>query len=185
MIRTNILKNSILKNRMQDLTKRATLLKSHQVLVLSTGYEPLFKTCWKRAISAVMSGRAEIVEMHESLWIGTSSGKIACPTKVRFTTGIIAAKLKLDASGRKPSKKGLWHRDAGQCQYCQKVVTISNATIDHVIPKSRGGGHTWENLVIACSKCNGKKGSRLLEECNMSLNKKPCPPKEMFLPTLV
>ena len=181
-----MLKNLILKNKMQDLTKRAALLKKHEVLVLSTGYEPLFKTCWKRAMSAVLSGRAEVIEKHETLWIGTSSGKIACPTKVRFTTGVIAAKLRVKIPLRtKPTKKGLWHRDSGECQYCQKIVPISTATIDHVIPKSRGGGHTWENLVIACSKCNGKKGSRLLEECNMSLGKKPSLPNEMFLPTLV
>ena len=170
---------------MTALSKREVLLKNHEVLVLSTGYEPLFKTCWKRAVSAVLSGRAEIVEKHESLWIGTSSGKIECPTKVRFVTGFIAAKLNLkELSLRRPTKKTLWHRDDGTCQYCQKSVTISSATIDHVIPKSRGGGHTWENLVISCSKCNSKKGSRLLSECNMKLSSQPRPPSGMFLPVL-
>ncbi len=182
-----ISKNSILKHRMQDFSERTHLLKNHEVLVLSTGYEPLFKTCWKRAISAVLSGRAEIVEKHEVLWIGTPTGRIECPTKVRFTSGFIAAKLRatLDYKNAKPSKKALWHRDSGECQYCSKNVTISNATIDHVIPKSRGGGHTWENLVIACSKCNGKKGSRLLGECNMRLKKRPGPPNDIFLPRLL
>lgn len=172
---------------MHDLSKRALLLKNHEVLVLSTGYEPLFKTCWKRAISAVLSGRAEIVEKHDTLWIGTSSGKIECPTKVRFVTGFIAAKLRASKDYRetRPTKKALWHRDLGVCQYCYKSVTISNATIDHVIPKSRGGGHTWENLVIACSKCNGKKGSRLLNECSMSLKSHPGPPRDIFLPRLL
>ena len=137
--------------------------------------------------SEFIIGRAEIVEKHATLWIGTSSGKIECPTKVRFTTGFIAAKLRAikDYSVARPTKKSLWHRDAGECQYCSKNVTISNATIDHVIPKSKGGGHTWENLVIACSKCNGKKGDRLLTECNMTLKDKPGPPKENFLPVLV
>lgn len=172
---------------MKDFSERALLLKNHEVLVLSTGYEPLFKTCWKRAISAVLSGRAEIVEKHDVLWIGTPAGKIECPTKVRFVTGFIAAKLRasIDYKNAKPSKKALWHRDLGECQYCSKSVTISNATIDHVVPKSRGGGHTWENLVIACSKCNGKKGSRLLEECSMRLRTRPGPPKDIFLPRLV
>lgn len=178
-------RNFILKNGMQDLSQRARLLKNHEVLVLSTGYEPLFKTCWKRAISAVLSGRAEVVEKHETLWIGTSSGKIECPTKVRFVTGFIAAKIKgKDFASRRPTKKGLWHRDFGVCQYCSVKVSMSNATIDHVIPKSRGGGHTWENLVIACSKCNGKKGSRLLEECSMKLNTKPAAPNGYFVPRL-
>ena len=178
-------RNFILKNGMQNLSQRARLLKNHEVLVLSTGYEPLFKTCWKRAISAVLSGRAEIVEKHESLWIGTSSGRIECPTKVRFTTGFIAAKLKnKDFASRRPTKKALWDRDFGSCQYCGVNVTISNATIDHIVPKTRGGGHTWENLVIACTKCNGKKGSRLLEECTMKLKSTPTAPNGLFVPRL-
>lgn len=178
------LTRSILKNNMDRNSERESLLKSHEVLVLSTGYEPLFKTCWKRAISAVLSGRAEIIEKHESLWIGTSSGPMECPTKVRFVTGFIAAKISRDLSLKRPTKKALWHRDHGKCQYCQKNVTVSNATIDHVIPKSRGGQHTWENLVIACTKCNGKKGSRLLTECNMKLYQTPHAPKERFIPIL-
>ena len=81
----------ILRNSMEDLTERSKVLKNHEVLVLSTGYEPMFKTGWKRALSAVLSGRAEVIENHETLWIGTSSGKVECPTVVRFITGIIAA----------------------------------------------------------------------------------------------
>lgn len=170
---------------MSDPSQRNILLEQHRVLVLSTGYEPLFKTCWKRAVSAVLSGRAEIVEIHKTLWIGTASGKMECPTKVRFTTGVIASKIRnLNTKNHRPSKKALWHRDLGQCQYCSKKVTIGTATIDHVIPKSRGGGHTWENLVIACSKCNGKKGSRLLEECSMNLTSPPAPPAGPYVPTI-
>lgn len=171
---------------MSNLSQRASLLKGHEVLVLSTGYEPLFKTGWKRAISAVLSGRAEIVESHASLWIGTSSGKISCPTKVRFITGVIASKIRAKDKGRsRPTKKALWHRDLGCCQYCQKKVTIGSATIDHVIPKSRGGTHTWDNLVIACTKCNSKKGSDLLKECNMKLLSKPSAPGDRFLPVII
>ena len=146
----------IIKNRMEEATQRSNLLKGHQVLVLSTGYEPLFKTGWKRAMSAVLSGRAEIIENHETLWIGTTSGRIECPTVVRFLSGIIAAKLRIKHS-RRPTKKMLWLRDEGTCQYCKKKVSVSNATIDHVLPKSRGGSHSWGNLVIACSKCNGNR----------------------------
>ena len=177
-------RQSIFKNRMEEISQRAKLLKSHQVLVLSTGYEPLFKTGWKRALSAVLSGRAEIIENHRSLWIGTTSGKMECPTVVRFLTGVIAAKLRVDHKTKRPTKKMLWFRDEGRCQYCKKSVTVSNATIDHVLPRSRGGSHTWKNLVIACVKCNGKKGSALPEECDMKLSKKPMPPTESFLPVI-
>ena len=177
-----ISKNYILKNVMDE-TKQASL-KSHQVLVLSTGYEPLFRTGWKRAISAVLSGRAEVVENHDSLSIGTPSGKIECPTVVRFITGVIASKIRAGTHHGRPSKKMLWHRDKGLCQYCDKKISISNATIDHVVPKSRGGSHTWDNLVIACSKCNSKKGCDLLEESSLSLKKMPKKPSETFLPLL-
>tara|TARA_Y100000592_G_C5463764_1_gene315498 strand:+ start:567 stop:1106 length:540 start_codon:yes stop_codon:yes gene_type:complete len=168
--------SKILINRMVDTQQRCNSLKKQQVLVLSTGYEPLFKTNWKRAISAVLSGRAEVIEEHESLWIGTSSGKIPFPTVVRFVTGVLAAKLRSIKKGHKPSKKMLWKRDDGKCQYCGIKISIGNATIDHVIPRSRGGKETWKNLVIACSKCNSKKGSSLTHECGMVPSKTPKEP---------
>ena len=162
---------------MIDPRERLRKIEKQQVLVLSTGYEPLFKTNWKRAMSAVLSGRAEVVEEHESLWIGTTMGKIPCPIVVRFITGIIAARLRTIKKSHKPSKKMLWKRDEGKCQYCSAKVSISSATIDHVIPRSRGGKETWCNLVIACSKCNSKKGSSLTTECGMIPTKKPKEPK--------
>lgn len=175
-------RRNILNSSMPEPTERTKLLNKQQVLVLSTGFEPMFKTGWQRALSAVMSGRAEIIESHDTLWIGTPTGKVECPTVVRFTTGVIAAKLKVDCSLRRPTKKLLWIRDEGKCQYCSKNVTCSSATIDHVLPKSRGGKHTWDNLVISCSRCNGKKGDRLPKECNMNLLKEPAPPLDYFLP---
>ena len=147
--------------------ERKNQLESQQVLVLSTGYEPLFKTDWKRAITAVYCGRAEVVEAHSSLWIGTSSGKIQVPTIVRFLTGVITAKIRNVCGKKRPSKKTIWIRDKGACQYCLLKLSLQECTIDHVIPKSRKGEHTWENVVIACKKCNQKKGSKLPKECNM------------------
>lgn len=154
----------------------ASVLDSHQVLVLSTGYEPLFKTNWKRAVSAVFCGRAEVVETHDTLFIGTASGKIQFPTIVRFLTGVIAGKIKNVSKSSRPSKKTIWTRDKGSCQYCQIRLSLKDCTIDHVIPKSRGGQHTWGNVVIACRKCNQKKGSKLPKECGMIPKKIPSLP---------
>jgi 5-methylcytosine-specific restriction endonuclease McrA len=167
----------ILRFKMLDVRERVEQIEKQQVLVLSTGYEPLFRTNWKRALSAVLSGRAEIIEEHKTLWIGTTSGKIAMPTVVRFITGIIAARLRAIKKPHKPSKKMLWRRDSGKCQYCASKISLSSATIDHVIPRSRGGKETWRNLVIACSRCNCKKGSNLISECGMSLITNPLIPK--------
>ena len=146
---------------------KLSVLDTHKVLVLSTGYEPLFRTNWRRAITAVFCGRAEIVETHDSLFIGTGTGKIQFPTIVRFLTGVFSGKIKNTNRRSRPSKKTIWLRDKGQCQYCDKNLTIKDCTIDHVIPKSKGGKHTWTNVVIACRKCNQKKGSKLPKECGM------------------
>jgi len=163
---------------------RLEKLNAQKVLVLSTGYEPLFKTNWKRALSAVFSGRAEVVEEHKTIWVGTTRGKIQLPMTVRFVTGVIGAKIKNIKKTQRPSKKLLWHRDNGQCQYCQKKLKISEATIDHVIAKSKGGRDTWQNLVIACAKCNQLKGDRRPNECNMKLSKTPKPPAG-FIPVVL
>tara|TARA_B100000131_G_scaffold213207_1_gene204986 strand:- start:9367 stop:9882 length:516 start_codon:yes stop_codon:yes gene_type:complete len=156
--------------------QNGSLLEKTPVLMLSTGFEPLFQTDWRRALSAVLGGRAEVVETHEFLTIGTSRGPIPFPVKVRFITGIIAARIKRFNSGIAFSKKNLFLRDKGRCQYCDVKVTLKTGTIDHVIPKSRGGKHCWENVVLACSKCNQKKGSKLPSEFHLKVSSAPYEP---------
>ena len=155
-----------------------TLLKDDvPVLFLSSGYEPMYKTHWKRAISAVICGRAEVIEHHDSFEIFTSSGPIPFPTIVRYTSGILLGKLKKIQATPRVTKKNVWLRDSGRCQYCAKTVTLTDATIDHVLPKSRGGKNIWENVALSCEKCNQKKGSRLLENCDLNILKLPFRPK--------
>lgn len=82
------------------------------------------------------------------------------------------------------SRKNILRRDNHKCQYCGR--SDLPLTIDHVIPKSKGGQDTWENLVAACIKCNNKKGDRTLEEANMKLIRKPFRPSHiMFLKNFV
>ncbi len=150
---------------------------STPVLFLSSGYEPMYKTHWKRAISAVFCGRAEIVEEHDSFKIFTSSGPIPFPTIVRYTSGIIISKISKIPTSPKVTKKNVWLRDKGRCQYCEKKVVLSEATVDHVLPKSKGGKNTWDNVALACAKCNQKKGSRLLENTNLQIVRPPFKPK--------
>ena len=147
------------------------------VLFLSTGYEPMYRTHWKRAVSAIFCGRAEIIEEHESHKILTSSGPIPFPTIVRYTSGVLIGKIRKLPISPKITKKNVWLRDGGNCQYCSKNIPLSEATIDHVIPKSRGGKNEWENITLACAKCNQKKGSRLLENTNLSILRKPFKPQ--------
>ena len=155
---------------------RIEKLDSISVLMLSTGYEPLFKTDWKKAVSAVFGGRAEIIEFHESLSIKTSSGDYPLPTKVRFLSGVFIGKIKKFSRVPRPTKKNLWLRDKAMCQYCSKKITLASCTIDHVIPKSKGGKHVWSNIVLACSSCNQRKGSSLLENTDMKILNNPTAP---------
>lgn len=149
---------------------------SCSVLVLSTGYEPMFKTNWKRALTAVLGGRAEIIETHETLNIGTVNGKIPFPTVVRFINGVFLAKIKKINRVPKLTKRNIWSRDMGECQYCAARIDLKEATIDHVMPKSRGGQNCWENVALACVSCNQLKGSTLLEHACVSIRRKPKKP---------
>jgi len=80
-----------------------------------------------------------------------------------------------------PRKRNIFWRDANVCQYCAKTFHIKELTIDHVIPKSRGGKNTWQNLATSCMKCNQKKGARTPEEANMKLLNKPHRPSSFLL----
>jgi hypothetical protein len=155
---------------------RETQLANTSVLMLSTGYEPLYQTNWKRALTAILGGRAEIIEVHSHLTIGTSRGSIPFPLKVRFITGVILRNIKRINTYAQLSRKNIFLRDKGRCQYCGMQVTSKSGTVDHIVPRSRGGMHVWENVVIACIPCNQKKGARLVDSTNMSLIKKPKSP---------
>lgn len=75
-----------------------------------------------------------------------------------------------------PTRHGIFQRDMGECQYCGKKLTMETATLDHVIPRSRGGLDIWTNLVLACGRCNARKADRLPAEAGMTLRRQPfCP----------
>lgn len=80
------------------------------------------------------------------------------------------------------SRRNIFERDKNTCQYCAKKLAKTELTIDHVIPRSKGGRDTWANLVLACVRCNVKKGDRSPRQANMPLIKKPIKPN--WLPTL-
>jgi 5-methylcytosine-specific restriction endonuclease McrA len=125
------------------------------VLVLNSSYEPLNITSWKRAIVLLLKEKAQILS-----------------TQVIRLLDYVKVPLSKIMSHR-PSKTMIYKRDNNSCQYCGST---HNLTIDHVIPKCRGGQDTWENLVVACCSCNTKKGNTLLEQTGMKLRKKPKAP---------
>lgn len=126
-----------------------------QVLVLNASYEPINLTNWKRAIVLVLKEKAQVL-----------SGKV-----IRLLNYIT---IPFSTFSRiRPSRDMIYKRDKNKCQYCGATKRL---TIDHVIPKSRGGEDTWENLVVACSSCNTKKANKLLEHCGLKLTRKPMAP---------
>lgn len=114
---------------------------------------------------------------------------IHTPTmKIRVPTVIIAVhynKMPIKAFRGKPSKEAIYNRDNGIDQYTGKKIDRHSATVDHVIPRSRGGGDTWENLVLCSKEVNSKKGNNLNEEIGLKLLKKPVTPSPIPVSSLI
>jgi 5-methylcytosine-specific restriction endonuclease McrA len=147
------------------------VLNKH-VLVLNQNFEPLSVCSVKRAVVMVLLERAEIIETLDSQRIHSINRSMPVPSVVRLATYIrIPVKQVL------LSRKNIIKRDGGRCQYCGKKA--AEMTVDHVIPKNKGGADTWENLVAACQECNNKKGQRTPEQAHMVLARKPRKPNHI------
>ena len=142
------------------------------VKVLSTGYEPLYDTVWQAAVKDVCAGRLEVVAAHPTIRIGTVGGCRPFPAIVRFKKGVFLRAIKVPPGSRKPSRKNIFDRDRAKCQYCSKLLIFTQSTVDHIVPRSRGGRNTWSNLVLCCSPCNTRKGSKTPIEAGMTLLRK-------------
>lgn len=125
------------------------------VLVLNSSYEPINVTSWRRAIVLLLKEKAQVL----------SNRVIRLLSYIKLPVSRIAS--------HRPSKSMIYKRDENKCQYCGSTRHL---TIDHVIPKSKGGSEDWTNLVVACSDCNTKKGDKLLSQINMKLTKQPKAP---------
>ena len=139
-----------------------------RVLVLNASYEPLNVCSLRRAHVLVWKGKAEILEhVDRPLRSATTTFErlhvIRLVTYVRVPRGVT----------RRISRRVLFARDGWQCAYCGSGG--NRLTLDHVVPRSRGGT-VWENVVTSCAPCNHRKGDRLLEETSMKLRTTPRPP---------
>ena len=137
------------------------------VLVLNADYSPLNITSLRRGFVLVDKGKAEVLKKGEEDII-TTIGNFVRPVIIRLLNYI-----RFRPKSLKVNRKRIFKRDRSMCQYCGSK---KNLTIDHVIPRSRGGGNTWTNLVTCCSPCNLKKGNRTPEESKMTLMSKPHEP---------
>ena len=139
-----------------------------RTLVLNAGFEPLAVVSFKRALVLVLSGKATMLAQDEEHPILGSGGAWGRPSVILLTRYV-----RIPHARRVPvSRRGVLRRDGGRCAYCARNAT----TIDHVLPRSRGGKDTWENLVACCLKCNNSKGDRTPAEMNWTLRMTPRAP---------
>jgi len=139
------------------------------VLVLNQNYEPLNVCNTRRALVLVDGGKAEVLE-HSAGHICTPSRSIPRPSVIRLVYMIKRPRPRVRLTRRE-----VFLRDHFTCQYCG--IKTRDLTLDHVIPRHKGGKHTWENLVSACRSCNHRKGGKFLEEARMPLRRPPYEPK--------
>jgi 5-methylcytosine-specific restriction endonuclease McrA len=147
-------------------------IASRAVLVLNATYEPLNIVSVQRAIVLLLKEKAEIVEAAQAK-LRAEHYSMAWPLVIRLVAFVpIPRRLPLPLS-----RRTVLARDMYTCQYCGQQPSKSELTIDHVIPRSRAGATTWENVVTACAPCNRRKGDRLPEEAKMVLLSKPARPR--------
>lgn len=144
-----------------------------RVLVLNVGYEALGLASVKRSVVLVMNNTAEVVE-ESGDYLRTPSKPYPVPSIIRLKRLIRRPPGRLALN-----RRNVLRRDAYTCQYCGKHG--GELTVDHVVPKSRGGRSVWENLVTACRGCNLKKKNRTPEEAGMRLAHRPIAPKHSIL----
>lgn len=146
-----------------------------QTLLLDSSYFPLQMIDWKKALSLFFTERAEVVEHHSDIEVRSTNQSYKLPKVMRLFCKVG------DINVVKFNRLNVFYRDKFTCQYCSKPFKRGELTLDHVIPKSKGGLSNWENIVAACAPCNNKKGDKLPDECRMHPLKKPKEPKWISL----
>ncbi|TYC97859.1 HNH endonuclease [Arthrobacter echini] len=139
-----------------------------RTLVLNAGYEPLAVVTFRRALVLVLTGKASVIAEDEEPVVG--------PTETLGRPSVILLNRYVKIPYRHEvmaTRRGVLRRDDHVCAYCGK----SASTIDHVMPRCRGGGDTWENLVACCLPCNSAKGDRTLGSLGWQLRIRPLPPR--------
>lgn len=142
-------------------------------MVLNQSYEPLTICTLKKAVLLIFLGKAEIVHKDEKKSIRTVKTNFPWPSVIRISKFIKVPYKKVILT-----RKNILRRDNYKCAYCGRSDLM--LTVDHIIPKARGGCDSWENLITACTKCNNLKGDRTPEEANMKLLTRPYKPSHVI-----
>lgn len=141
-----------------------------KALVLNATYEPLCVVSARRAILLVLKEKAEMVHSTERAF-HSERAALPVPSVIRLTYFV---KVPFRARAAL-NRRAVFARDGNRCQYCGAAAE----NIDHVVPRSRGGQHVWENVVAACRPCNTRKEDRYLNEVGLTLRRRPVAPKEL------
>jgi 5-methylcytosine-specific restriction endonuclease McrA len=140
-----------------------------RVLVLNATYEPINVCTVRRAVVLLLKDKAEVIE-HSNWQLHSANTTIARPVVIRLVTYV---RIPRDTHRRKITRRAVFARDDWTCQYCG---SRSNLTVDHVVPRSKGGQSSWDNIVASCAPCNRRKGNLLPRQVGMKLVRQPKTP---------
>ena len=140
------------------------------MLVLNATFEPINVCTVRRAVVLLLKEKAEIVERAEWL-LHSERSSMSKPLVIRLRCYVNVPR---DTHRRKITRRAVFARDGWTCQYCG---SRSSLTVDHVIPRSKGGDSSWENIVASCAPCNRRKGDSLPDQAGMPLRRKPSTPQ--------
>jgi 5-methylcytosine-specific restriction endonuclease McrA len=149
----------------------ATEVLRQSVVVFSKNYLPVSRVNIKRAIALLVTGKAEPLDFSsgKGYRVRSPSVVILVPEQIRLTITDAERVWRVPPVNRRE----VLRRDKHACQYCGSTKKL---TLDHVIPRSKGGKHTWDNVVTACERCNSQKGDRTPQQAGMILHTKPKAP---------
>lgn len=139
-----------------------------RVLLLNASLEPLCVVATHRAVALVLSGKASILET-DGRMLRSERLSVPLPLVLALTRYVRVPHRAVVP----PTRRGVLHRDGHRCAYCSGPAE----TVDHVLPRSRGGLHEWTNVVAACGRCNHRKADRLLSELGWTLSLRPAAPR--------
>jgi len=141
---------------------------NNRVLVLNQDFSPLMVCSVERAFILVFLNKSELIKPANGHKLHTVTASFPMPSVIRLNRYVNAP-----YKGVNLTRQNIFKRDNFECQYCG---TKRDLTIDHVIPRAKGGADTWTNLVTACKKCNAKKGNHTLEGSSLTLRRRPYKP---------
>ncbi len=145
------------------------------MLVLNATFEPINVCSVRRAVVLMLKEKAELIE-HGRWELRSERASLSRPMVIRLVSYV---RVPRDAHRRKITRRAVFARDGWACQYCG---SRSNLTVDHVIPRCKGGTSSWENIVSSCAPCNRRKGDRLPRQANMHPYRTPSTPRaEIFI----